>query len=147
MDRKARHLPARVRLSLAQVIDPNRPDMACDLVRRWQIHPLLALRIVGVATALPFPLAIISGFRTDEQQRRLGASGRPTAPVDVSTHTECPASGADLWPTVAATSEVKATMGLRIVENGLRWGGGSPVDPQNLIPSDWNHVDLGARQR
>lgn len=28
--------------------------------------------------------------------------------------------------------------------NGLRWGGGGPVDDIG-IPVDWNHLDLGPR--
>jgi len=133
-------------VSLAQRINPNKADAACELVRRWKIAPLLAFRLVAMAVRLPFPIAIISGFRTRSQQDKLGKAGRPTADFDRSTHTQCPASGADVWPTIAASSEVQATMGLAAVESGLRWGGGSPVDPRTLIPSDWNHVDLGPRQ-
>jgi len=120
--------------------------MVCELQRRWKLAFQLATRIVTVAARLPFPLSIISGFRTAQQQQRLGTAGRPTAAVDRSTHTSCPSTGADLWPTVVATNEVKATMGLQIVQAGLRWGGGSPPDPRTMIPSDWNHVDLGPRQ-
>lgn len=132
-------------MSLAQVIDVRRPDMACDLAQRWGIAPRLAAAVVTMAARLPFPLALISGFRTATQQRGLRQAGRPAATVDRSTHTSCPATGVDLWPTVVPTSEVKATMGLAGVEVGLRWGGGSPPDPKTLIPSDWNHFDLGPR--
>ena len=132
-------------MSLPQLIHPLRSEMACDLSRRWKIAPTLATRIVTMASMLPFPLSIISGHRTDDQQRSLTIQGRPTAPVDRSTHTSCPAIGADVWPSTVATAEVQATLGLAAVESGLRWGGGSPPDPVTLIPSDWNHVDLGPR--
>jgi len=42
-----------------------------------------------------------------------------------------------------ASSEKKRFWGQMVEANGLRWGGGSPVD--NGIPSDWQHVDGGPR--
>jgi len=105
----------------------------------------LSNRLMVMANRAPFALSIISGFRTAEKQRALAAEGRPTADVDRSTHTTCPATGADLLPAVARTLVVQAQFGEAAVIAGLRWGGGSPVDPNTGIPSDWNHVDLGPR--
>lgn len=120
-------------------------DDPCSLSGRWLICPRLAERLVAMASRLPFPVQIISGYRTPEHQLALGREGRPVAAVDRSTHTSCPATGADIWPGVAVTRVVQATMGEAAVVAGLRWGGGSPVDPNTGIPSDWNHVDLGPR--
>jgi len=41
---------------------------------------------------------------------------------------------------------MKVTWGNIVLVQGLRWGGGGPVDPDNLIPVDWQHVDRGPRQ-
>jgi len=95
---------------------------------------------------IPFPIQIISGYRTAEQQEQLKREGARTAPDELSTHRSCPATGADLWPEVTPTNPVKATLGTNARLVGLRWGGGSDVDPQTGIPSDWNHFDLGPRQ-
>ena len=38
----------------------------------------------------------------------------------------------------------KAIWGRIAVMNGLRWGGGGPVD-EGGIPLDWGHVDRGPR--
>jgi hypothetical protein len=117
---------------------------SCELAGRWLISPTLAVRILDVAKRVPFGLQIISGFRTAEEQQELIEKG-VGAPVEVSTHCSCPATGADLWPTIAITDVVKAIFGANVVSSRLRWGGGSPVDPETGIPSDWNHVDLGPR--
>jgi len=117
----------------------------CGLAGRWMITEDLSRRLSFMAERLPFGLSIISGHRTASKQLQLGAEGRPTAQVDRSTHTSCPATGADLWPGVAVTRVVQATFGEAAVVAGLRWGGGSPIDPDTGIPSDWNHVDLGPR--
>ncbi len=102
--------------------------------------------LVQLAAALPFGISIISGYRTPETQEALRRAGRPTAHPDLSTHLSCPATGVDLWPDVAVTDVVKATLGATAVQIGFRWGGGSQVD-ENGIPSDWNHFDLGPRAR
>jgi len=41
---------------------------------------------------------------------------------------------------------MKITWGNIVLANGLRWGGGGDVDPDNLIPLDWRHVDRGPRR-
>jgi len=117
----------------------------CDLSRRWLIHPELARRLVTLAARAPFPVQIISGYRSPAKQKALRQEGRPAAPVDLSTHTSCPATGADVWPGVAVTRVVQAQLGEAGVIAGLRWGGGSPVDPSTGIPTDWNHFDMGPR--
>jgi hypothetical protein len=90
-------------------------------------------------------LEIISGYRTCGDQERLEAAGRPAAPCHLSTHTTSPATGADVSIGFGPTTAMKARLGALAVWNELRWGGGSPVDPQTGIPSDWNHFDLGPR--
>jgi len=121
-------------MSLPQLIDIRRPDTACEISARWKVSPLLAFRIVAMAVRLPFSISIISGFRTRTQQSALGSAGRPTAAFERSTHTSCPATGADIWPTTAATNQVKGMMGLAAVEAGMRWGGGSPPRSTNRDP-------------
>lgn len=118
----------------------------CGLSKRWLLDPTLAQRLVQMAARAPFPVQIISGYRSPEKQRALAAEGRPAAPVDRSTHTSCPATGADVWPGIAVTRVVQAQLGEAAVVAGLRWGGGSPVSPTTGIPSDWNHVDMGPRR-
>lgn len=145
-DAPATPLPeARPRTSgkLPQCI--NAETDVCQLIERWLIDPRLAVRLVVMASKLPFPISIISGYRSPEEQAALTAQGRPTAPLGRSTHTSCPSTGADLRVGLAVTRTIQARFGLAAVESGLRWGGGSPVDPQTGIPSDWNHVDLGPR--
>lgn len=90
-------------------------------------------------------IQIISGFRTVAEQIELGRQGRPAADPSRSTHTTCPATGIDFRINGFVTTLMKARFGTIAVMNGLRWGGGSPVDPSTGIPSDWNHVDLGPR--
>lgn len=45
------------------------------------------------------------------------------------------------------TNSVKARLGAEATHVGFRWGGGSPVDPETGIPSDWNHLDGGPAVR
>lgn len=112
----------------------------------WSLHPQLAERLhrtlVQAETETGLSWRIISGYRSEERQEELRQEGRPTAPPGCSTHTRCPSEGADVAVSTLPTGPVKATFGRIATENGLRWGGGSPVDDAG-IPSDWNHVDLG----
>jgi len=123
-----------------------------QLTEHWLIVPELADRLLELARAWDerFPglgsLSIISGFRTAEEQQELELSGRPAAPDHISTHRTCPATGADLQLPIAADDYAKAEFGRLVILNGLRWGGGSPVNELG-IPADWNHVDLGPRVR
>ncbi len=116
----------------------------CALAGRWKIHPKLAYGLYRMAYFLPFRISIISGFRTVEAQEALADSGRPAAPPDISTHTTCPATGADLRVNgLEPGSYEKSLVGEGAARALLRWGGGSQLDQG--IPIDWNHVDLGRR--
>jgi len=117
----------------------------CAFADDWGLADDLAFRLELLATRLEFPISIISGLRTAAEQNDLREDGLPTAPNDLSTHLACPATGADLWPGIAVTDVVKARLGAEATLVGLRWGGGSPVNPDTGIPSDWNHFDLGPR--
>jgi len=133
---------------LIRQMPPNEvsaPD--CGLANRWGITPELQFRLERAAGQLEFRIAMISGLRTPKEQEGLRRSGRPTAPDDVSTHLSCPATGADVMPQIGITDVVKARMGAEGTFAGLRWGGGSPPDPDTGIPSDWNHFDMGPRAR
>lgn len=129
---------------IAQLLTPDLDP--CMIADRWIIAPELASRLLDMTDRLPFQVQLISGFRDREEQEALIREGRG-APFDVSTHTSCPATGADLWPTIHVTDVVKAELGAAATYAGLRWGGGSTPDPQTGIPWDWNHVDLGPRAR
>jgi len=87
---------------------------------------------------------IVSGFRTQAEQATLRRRGRPTAPDNLSTHRSCPATGVDIGLGFAPTRVQKAIWGRIVTLNGLRWGGGGPVDDGG-IPLDWQHVDRGPR--
>ena len=119
----------------------------CAFAEKWRIAGVLATKLVCVAERLPFGIKIISGYRTAAKQRELENAGRPTAPDHLSTHRSCPATGVDVLPVIAVSRVVKATLGEAAVICGLRWGGGSPVDEETGIPSDWNHLDLGPRRQ
>lgn len=118
------------------------PEDVCRIAGKWMLSGLLADKLLHVAAMLPFGVQIISGHRTVEQQEQLIADGRG-APVHLSTHTQCPSTGADLWPLIAVAPQVKVELGRAVQLAGLRWGGGSAADPVTGMPSDWNHVDLG----
>jgi len=122
-----------------------------SLSSRWGIDPQLALRLLELEQAFEqrFPglgsLRIISGFRTAEEQAELEREGRPAAADYLSTHRTCPATGADLALPFEPDDYAKVELGWMVRRVGLRWGGGSALE--NGIPSDWNHVDLGPRNR
>jgi len=122
----------------------------CELVAQMGVSGELAARVVRAAlifrSLTGHDFEAISGFRTCRQQEQLAARGRPAAPCDVSTHTSCPATGMDFrLGGLFGSDVVKSLFGSAAVQAGLRWGGGSPLDPETNIPSDWNHVDLGPR--
>ena len=129
---------------IAQTVSPATDP--CELAKKWKIDPYIARRIVAMCNSVPFPFQIISGFRTASQQEELIAAGKG-APVELSTHCSCPATGVDLWPLVTVTNIVKASLGAAGTYENLRWGGGSPVDEDTGIPEDWNHFDMGPRAR
>lgn len=121
----------------------------CELARRWRVRLDVMQRVVRAAAQLERELGrepfIISGFRTEQEQRRLRQRGRPAADPSVSTHTSCPATGVDISIGFGVTTAMRATFGRIVSDVGLRWGGGSPPDQDTGIPADWNHVDLGPR--
>lgn len=122
---------------------------SCSLAARWGLSNLLTSRLILAAIQFEQetrrPVELISGSRTRAEQAALGRSGRPAAPDNVSTHRSCPATGADVSLGFGVTRVMKATWGRIAVMNGLRWGGGGPVDDGG-IPLDWAHVDLGPRE-
>jgi uncharacterized protein YcbK (DUF882 family) len=122
----------------------------CEIAYVWQIDERLAKRIVRAADLFLMmqrsPVWVISGYRTFREQKALGRMGRPTAPVGVSTHTTCPATGADISLGTLPSMERKKLWGSLVQLEGLRWGGGSSLD-DNGIPSDWQHIDLGPRNQ
>ena len=120
----------------------------CELATTWLIDERLAKRIVQAADLFLMlersPVWVISGHRSALEQRALGRLGRPTAPVGLSTHTSCPATGADISLGTLPSMGRKKLWGTLVQVEGLRWGGGSDLDDHG-IPSDWQHVDLGPR--
>lgn len=122
----------------------------CTLANRWLVREDVMRKVSRLAARFyqetGRELWIISGYRTPSEQRELARQGRPAAAVDLSTHTSCPATGVDVSLGFAPTNVLKATFGRIAVEEGLRWGGGSPVNDVG-IPSDWNHVDVGPRSQ
>ncbi len=122
----------------------------CTLADRWLVDLDVMRRVWQCAEDFEREtggqrVSIISGWRSREQQRRLGRQGRPTAPDSLSTHRSCPATGVDVSLGFLPPNFMKAAWGNIVLINGLRWGGGGPVDPNNLIPLDWRHVDRGPR--
>jgi len=126
----------------------------CTLAPAWGISVHLARKLNAVALDVERAglglLTIISGFRTCEHQAELDSQGRPAAPCNLSTHTTCPATGADVWAAAVDSSERTDGVKLALItiaeRHGLRVGGGGPVKA-NGIPVDWNHWDLGPRQQ
>jgi len=123
----------------------------CDLAQKWKVDLDVMERVWQTAARFAtetggIPVWIISGWRSAAEQRRLSREGRPTAPDALSTHRSCPATGVDISLGPLASEFMKVTWGRAALVSGLRWGGGGPVDPKNLIPLDWRHVDRGPRR-
>ena len=120
----------------------------CRQAVRWKIDGntmrRLALSAEEFEQETRQEVSIVSGFRTFAEQEALRRAGRPTAPDELSTHRFCPATGADVSLGFAPTRIQKAIWGRIVVMNGLRWGGGGPVDDGG-IPFDWQHLDRGPR--
>lgn len=126
---------------------PSDPAAVCQLATRWRIAVPLSEGLARMQESMPgVQLQITSGFRSREEQIALRDAGRPAIDPKVSTHCSCPATGADLsFSNLSPGNVEKAYFGAAATAAGLRWGGGSPVDPSTGIPQDWNHVDLGPR--
>jgi len=124
-------------------------DDPCELSERWRVSDTLISRLLlSVAdyeAETRDTVWIISGYRTEREQRALQQAGRPTAPDDLSTHRSCPATGVDVSLGFAPVRIQKAIWGRIVTMNGLRWGGGGALD-EGGIPLDWGHVDLGPRR-
>ena len=90
-------------------------------------------------------LWIISGHRTEEEQRKLQSDpDSMAAPVNVSTHTVFPATGFDIGFDFDPPEGHKGILGTCARCVGLRWGGGSPIDDKGF-PVDFRHFDEGRR--
>lgn len=126
-----------------------RAEATCKLAKTWAVDPRVLQRAMKVAARFEAEtgrkMYIISGFRTVASQIALKQAGRPAADPRLSNHTSCPATAVDVTIGFQPTKILKATMGRIAVEEGLRWGGGSPVGSDG-IPSDWNHFDVGPRK-
>ena len=122
----------------------------CELARRWGVSVDVMERVWMAAQDYETQTGgrrvhVISGWRSQAEQRRLSRQGRPTAPDSLSTHRSCPATGVDISLGLNASEFMKVTWGNAALVHGLRWGGGGPADPDTLIPLDWRHVDRGPR--
>lgn len=123
----------------------------CDLAGRWGVELDTVRRVWSSAfdyeqQTLGQRVWIISGYRTAAEQQKLARQGRPTASDRTSTHRSCPATGVDISLGFLPSNFQKVMWGRIVFANGLRWGGGGPVDPDSLIPVDWPHVDRGPRR-
>lgn len=132
---------------IPQRVDPqSTAEQLCAFADKWRIDVRLALGLHRMAQVFPHPLMMVSGFRTPAEQEALPDG----APVDVSTHTSCPATGADLqvvgWNKQNAPLEIRLVFAGTARAAGLRVGGGSKIDSDG-VASDWNHVDLGRREK
>jgi len=134
---------------LLSIPEPLEHQFLCEISSRWLVTPDVMAKTIRAAQEFRFNTSrdvfIISGWRSARQQARLGRQGRPTAPDELSTHRTCLATGIDIDLGFLVPRVVIATWGTLAVLQGLRWGGGSPVDPETLLPTDWPHVDLGPR--
>jgi len=131
-----------------RVIDPFTD--ACDLAIQFGNSLEFSERVIVMTQIFRnltgHDVEQISGYRTCRQQEALGARGRPAAPCDVSTHTSCPATGGDFrLPGLSDTRVLKSLFASSAIQAGLRVGGGSPIDPETNLHTDWNHLDLGRR--
>ena len=120
----------------------------CVLASTWRVDQSIMSRVFRAAELFEMttrrPVWIISGWRSQFEQRQLKARGRPTASDDTSTHRTCPATGLDVSLGSMPGRDLIAFWGSLVQLNGLRWGGGSSVDADG-IPSDWQHLDGGPR--
>lgn len=136
-------------MPLPQRLDPTwLEEQLCNFAVNWVIDATLAIALGRMAKIVQFSLMMVSGWRSITEQLNTKDGADPA----VSTHTSCPfATGADLqivgWNKQTTPIELRRAFGAAAQLAGLRWGGGSKVDPQTGIPSDWNHVDLGPRVR
>jgi len=121
----------------------------CGVARRWGVALDTIQRVVEAAQDFFIETGrqvwIISGWRSQAEQRRLSRQGRPTARDEFSTHRSCPATGVDISLGAFPSGFLKVRWGHYTLVHGLRWGGGGAVDEAG-IPLDWGHVDTGPRR-
>lgn len=141
-------------MPLPQLLEPQTD--VCQLADRWKIDIRLSVMLTimrvevgrdarwrGFAGQEP-SLYMISGYRDPERQAAIcrdledGGSGRPCADPSRSTHTSCPATGADLRVEGMAGS-VYELLGAIWKRLGGRWGG-------EFSSPDPNHFDMGPRK-
>ncbi len=126
-------------------------DAVCALASRWGITVDLAGAVVRAQGELPFEIWIFSGSRGREQQEAISST-----PFDRSGHADqevngCPrlSTAVDVQPISPAVRVLPAgvaQMGAALTLQGLRWGGGAPVDDRGIpVGNERWHVDLGAR--
>lgn len=130
--------------------EPVTAAFLCDISSRWLVEPDVMAMVLEAAAQFTRQTGrdvfIISGYRTKAAQDRLRKAGRPTASDQSSTHRSCLATGVDVDLGFGVSNASKVLWGTAAVFAGLRWGGGSAIDRETGIPSDWNHVDKGPRQ-
>lgn len=131
---------------MPQRLEPRASTAEVEAVAdRWKISCALAWKLHKMASLMPWPVQLVSGYRTEEHEQTLEGAPAP----GVSTHTSCPATGADLqvigYTKDSAPDHVRRVFGAAAQQSGLRWGGGS--SDRMGVPSDWNHVDMGRRVR
>jgi len=123
-------------------------EEVCTLAERWVVMPSVMARLHRSAKEFEEETGravwIVSGYRTKTEQDALRARGRPTATENRSTHRSCPSTGVDITLGFGPTTEMKHIWARILFMNGLRMGGGSPLD-DDLLPTDWQHVDEGPR--
>lgn len=121
---------------------------ACTLAKNWTLDPTLSTRVVRTFEKFILETRhtprVISGYRTAAEQEALRRAGRPTAPDNLSNHRVCPSKAVDVSLGFPVTKNLKLVFGRIATQEGLRWGGGSPLDEES-IPRDWQHLDLGPR--
>lgn len=122
-------------------------ELTTAVAAKWRISCELSEGIHVLAALIPWPLQIVSGYRSPLLETQTPGGIDPK----ISTHCSCPATGADLqvigWTKGDAPDHVRQIFGANAQAAGLRWGGGSRSDPRTGFPVDWNHVDLGPRVR
>ena len=145
----ARAIPETIDSQILGDGTPRANQEFCNFVVRWGIDPDLLTKLIAAADMLPFGLKIREGYRSRARADKLRAElpeGR-VAPDELSTHRTFPATGADVIPSITATTNVKALMGNAFHLAGLRWGGADvpTLDDDTGLPVEWWHVDLGRR--
>ena len=130
-------------------VDPGTRELSQAIQRVWDVECLLADLVAAVLLETRAQIGreprVISGYRSRRQQDDLRRRGRPAAPDHFSNHRIFPAGAVDVSLGALPTRPMKWTFGMSALSWGLRWGGGSPIDPETGLPTDWQHLDRGPR--